>query len=60
MSVDLESRLLQKQLVYLLVGPEKKQQIIREKQFSKKQVLHFLLVLTSLNLSGTVSTGAQK
>lgn len=41
MSVELESRLLQRQLVVLPVGSEK---LIMGKQFSEKQVLNFVLV----------------
>ena len=38
----------------LLVGSEKIQELIREKQFSETQVLKFLLVLNSLTPGGMV------
>ena len=46
-AADLESRPLQTQQVGLLVGSEKTQQLLRGKQFSRKQALHFLLVQTT-------------
>lgn len=55
LSVDLDSRLLQRQPVSLLVRSEKTQQLIKGKQFSEKQASDFLLISTLLTLWGTVS-----
>lgn len=52
LAVDLESRLLQRQLVDLPVGSEKTQWLIREKQFPVKNKLYVFCEFRSRDLCG--------